>query len=322
MKLEEIGFYTLSDHRVKQVSAESPMWRCELIVTDKCNFNCVYCRGLRDDCCGVLSLSKIKNVLDLWAEKELKNVRFSGGEPSTHPDILKIIDYAKSLNVERIAISTNGSADISLYEKMIEKGANDFSISLDGCCALDIDKMAKAKGKSFGNKVINNIKKLSELTYVTVGVVVTNDNYNDLDKIIEFAHDLGVADIRIISAAQENMLLETAQKVSQDILDCHPILKYRINNILKKRNVRGLKEEDCHHCHLMMDDCVIAGNYHFPCVIYMREKGDPIGKVGPNMRQERIDWIKKHDIHKDTICKNNCLDVCIDYNNRFRGIHG
>ena len=45
MKLEDIGFYTLSDARVMQTSMCSPLWRCELLVTGKCNFSCLYCRG-------------------------------------------------------------------------------------------------------------------------------------------------------------------------------------------------------------------------------------------------------------------------------------
>lgn len=65
----------------------------------------------------------------------------------------------------------------------------------------------------------------------------------------------------------------------------------------------------------MYDDSVVAGYQHFPCIIYLREGGEPIGKIGPNMRQERVDWMKKHDTLSDPICKANCLDVCRRYSN-------
>ena len=42
-RLEDIGFYTLSDYRASQCSASSPLWRCELLLTDRCNFHCPYC---------------------------------------------------------------------------------------------------------------------------------------------------------------------------------------------------------------------------------------------------------------------------------------
>ena len=34
------------------------------------------------------------------------------------------------------------------------------------------------------------------------------------------------------------------------------------------------------------------------------------------MRTERIEWFKKHNSHLDNICSKNCLDVCVEFNNR------
>ena len=83
MRLEDIGFYTLSEKRALNVSALSPMMRCEMILTDKCNFKCPYCRGLRNDCKGDLDPMQAKETLHLWCQSGLQNVRFSGGEPLT-----------------------------------------------------------------------------------------------------------------------------------------------------------------------------------------------------------------------------------------------
>lgn len=49
--------------------------------------------------------------------------------------------------------------------------------------------------------------------------------------------------------------------------------------------------------------------------------GAPIGKVGNNMRTERSVWSAVHDSYNDAICRNNCLDVCIDYNNTYELYH-
>ena len=53
----------------------------------------------------------------------------------------------------------------------------------------------------------------------------------------------------------------------------------------------------------------------------MREKGDPICKVGSGMRERRVEWAVTHDTYKDDICRKNCLDVCIDYNNKYKEFH-
>lgn len=321
MKLENIGFYTLTDNRVENISITSQMKRGEMIITEYCNFSCSYCRGLKDEVYGdrkikQLSLDEVKINIDYWCvDKPIENIRFSGGEPTLHKNIVDIVKYSKEKGIKRIAISTNGSNKIELYRELIECGVNDFSISLDACCAEEGDKMAGNKKGSW-EKVVRNIEEISKLTYVTVGVVLTPENIESTIDTVRFAHKLGVADIRIISAAQWNQPIPRLHEIEQKILDEHPILKYRVNNFAKGDNVRGLIDTDSHRCGLMMDDTIIAGDFNYPCIIYMREQGDPVGKVGPNMREERLEYLKTHDTHSDPICKKNCLDVCRALNNK------
>lgn len=327
MELEKIGFYTLSDERAKTSCATSRMMRGEIVLTEACNFRCPYCRGLSSYIYGnrpksELTFEEACHYVDLWSTngQAIKNIRFSGGEPTVLKWLPDLVSYAHDSGVERIAISTNGSARFSLYEELIERGCNDFSISLDACCASDAEKMAGRKG--FWKKLVENIRRISEKSYVTVGVVLTPENVDRTREIIAFASSLGVADIRIISAAQYNEVVSGLDQVPQEILDKHPILKYRITNFLQGKNVRGIGDSDNDRCPLMMDDSIIAGEYHFPCIIYMREGGDPIGRVHSGMRAERVRWSQEHNTHEDSICRKNCLDVCRDYNNMSRSFRG
>lgn len=320
--LKTIGFYSLSDERARNASDHSQMKRCEMIITEYCNFKCPYCRGLKTEIYDgkvikQLSLEEIKRNIDFWCEPyPLENIRFSGGEPTLHKGIKEIVAYSKAKGIKRIAISTNGSNKLSLYKELIELGVNDFSISLDACCAEDGDKMAGNVKGAF-NIVAANIKELSKLTYVTVGIVLTPDNVQRTIDTIRFADEFGVSDIRVISAAQWNKPIDTLSSLEKELLDKYPILKYRVNNFKSGLNVRGMRETDSHTCGLVLDDSVIAGDFHFPCVIYMREQGNPIGRVSANMRQERKQWSETHDCYLDDICRKNCLDVCISYNEKF-----
>jgi hypothetical protein len=79
--------------------------------------------------------------------------------------------------------------------------------------------------------------------------------------------------------------------------------------------VRGIKDQDL-RCRLVKDDSAVSGKHHYPCIIYMREQGEPIGKVGPGMHQERLEWFKSHVPIEDPICSGNCLDVCVTFNQR------
>lgn len=315
MKLEDIGFYTLEDYRAENTSIDSPLWRCELILTDKCNFKCPYCREMSSACKGSLTLNQAEDIVDLWAKNGLKNIRFSGGEPTLWNGLLQLVKYTyQKESINRIAISTNGSADFSYYRMLFDAGVNDFSISLDACCSSTGDKMAGVSGQ--WKKVIRNIRRLSELTYVTVGIVLTPKNITEGINTIMLADSLGVSDIRIISSAQFNGELKEFIATKKEVVECYPILKYRINNLIQHKNVRGVSIPDIYKCHLVKDDMCIAGDSHYPCIIYFREGGEPIGSVSRNMRQERVEWFNTHNSYIDTICRENCLDVCIDYNNR------
>jgi len=320
MKLEDIGFYTLSDDRCAAASATSRMMRGELILTSAYNFKCPYCRGQRKDLKKHLTYEEAARVVDLWAADNLKSIRFSGGEPTVWKDLTALVAHAKEVGIENIAISTNGSSSYETYVELIAAGVNDFSISLDACCAAYGDKMAGGIEGAWEH-VIENIKALAKLTYVTVGVVVTEETVTELKSTVEFADSLGVADIRIISAAQYNELLEVSKTVPVEIRDRHKILKYRIENAINGINVRGIGEHDSHKCWIALDDMVVMGNHHFPCVIHMRELGDPIGEVGPHMRKEREEWVARHDTHKDPICQKNCLDCIVMYNNKYEQTH-
>lgn len=290
-----------------------------MILTERCNFKCPYCRGLRDDCQGDMPLDKAYEVLDQWCNQGLKNVRFSGGEPLLYPHLEELVSYCAWNGVQRVAISTNGSFPLDRYKRLCLYGVNDFSISFDACCAEDCETMAgtnESRERKF-ERICENIYELSRLTYVTVGVVLTDKNHAKVCDIVQLAHDLGVADIRIIPAAQEGNMISGVEKIPQDVLDKHPILAYRVANLLAGRPVRGISTGlNTDYCFLPIDDSVVCGDYHFPCVIYMREQGEPIGRIGPNMRHERVEWALNHNTHLDPICKKNCLDVCIQHNNQ------
>lgn len=319
MKLEDIGFYTLEDSRARNVNLSSPLWRCELILTSKCNFKCPYCRGI-EGFNGDLSFEDAKETVQKWINGGLKNVRYSGGEPTLWPYLKELVEFSKQGGIERIAISTNGYSDIDLYKELFQAGVNDFSISLDACCS-SVGDMMSGGIKGSWNKVVSNIKEISKWTYVTVGVVMDDSNIGELQTMAEFADSLGVSDIRILSAAQWNDKEKFVNLCTdQKLLDKYPILKYRVNNFNKGRNVRGIDKIDCNTCYLMLDDMVVKNNEHYPCIIHMREHGNPIGSVKgktiQEIRRDRYDFIKNRNSFLDPICRKNCLDVCQDYNNR------
>jgi MoaA/NifB/PqqE/SkfB family radical SAM enzyme len=309
--LDDIGFYTLSDYRAKNASAHSALQRGELILTGRCNFQCPYCRSVGGD---DLPRHKAGQIVKQWAEHGLANIRFSGGEPTLWPGLDGLVRYSKWLGIKRIAISTNGSAGRATYADLLNAGVDDFSISLDACCAEDGDKMAGGRKGSW-NTVVDNLRWISERAYTTVGVVLTEDNEESVGSIVDFAADCGVSDIRIIPAAQHSR--HVRKSINPEKAKQFPILKYRISAIESGLPVRGIYGDDSSHCGLVLDDVVAMGENHYPCIIYLRECGKPIGRIGDNFRKERRSWFETHNTKNDPICSANCLDFCVHYNNTF-----
>ena len=135
--LDKIGFYTLSEKRAKNISSTSPIMRAEILLTDRCNLKCPYCRGLKEELKGDLPLPFLKETLNNLIKQGLQNIRFSGGEPTLSPYVQELAWICKIGKVKNIAVSTNGTAEKDYYKNLISFGVNDFSISLDsGCCAI------------------------------------------------------------------------------------------------------------------------------------------------------------------------------------------
>jgi MoaA/NifB/PqqE/SkfB family radical SAM enzyme len=314
MKLDQIGFYTLSDERASQANAISPMWRGEIILTDKCNYKCVYCQGLpvKNDIPFELAIQAI----DTWITDGLKNIRFSGGEPTLYKGLLTLVDRCRRGGVERIAISTNGTAALSYYKELINAGLDDICISLDAITPSLAPRLAGVTNTHW-ERVIKNIKELSKLIYVTTSIVLTSENAHDAKKIVRLSSELGVSDIRIVTASHSNHnIVDAISDIEKEVLDSYPILNYRVQNYLEGWDARGLRKDDTPHCHLVKDDCIVAGRWHYPCGVYLREKGAPIGTIGPEMRKERIAWFHNHDTYDDPICRQYCSDIYVEYNNR------
>ena len=311
--LEDIGFYTLSDQRARSASATSRLMRCELILSARCNFRCPYCRRVGGP---DMPYADAESVVDGWIAEGLYAIRFSGGEPTLYKRLPELVARARTGGIERIAVSTNGSAPWATYLRLIEAGVDDFSVSLDACCAADGDRMAGGVRGSW-ERVIDNIRALSARTYVTVGIVVTDENAATVAETVTLADSLGVADIRLIPAAQNGDHLSGVE-IPADVLARHPILRYRVANLRSGTSVRGLSEADANRCRLALDDMAVCEGRHYPCIIYLREGGEAIGPVGADMRADRAQWSETHDTRTDPICSANCLDVCRAYNNAGR----
>ena len=79
-----------------------------LIVTNRCNYRCLFCFGRLKSFGGIIDDSRILDIPGLLYEAGCRKITFEGGEPFLHPEISRLVEVAKDAGLTT-GIVTNGS---------------------------------------------------------------------------------------------------------------------------------------------------------------------------------------------------------------------
>ncbi|MCS7115224.1 MAG: radical SAM protein [Nitrososphaerota archaeon] len=178
-----------------------------LEITAKCPLNCLHCSG---DCTinskDELSLDEIKRVIDELSILGCETLEISGGEPLLHQDLINIISYAKTRNIEPILYTSgnmlNASGKIAGLNITIAKnlravGLKKMIFGLHGFRKGTHEAITKVTG-SYSN-VIRAIKITKSLgLWVGVHFVPMKLNYKELEDLLRLCHDLRVDEVGIL----------------------------------------------------------------------------------------------------------------------------
>lgn len=156
-----------------------------IAITDKCNFNCIYCT---DNSCSKtdISLKEFFKVVKVATLLGIQKVRITGGEPLIKEEIIDFLKELKKLNLE-IGITTNASLINEEYIKTFrEVKIKKFNVSLD---TLDKEKFKFITKKDALKIVLKNIKILSQISNeIKINTVVLKDiNTDEFHQLINFA---------------------------------------------------------------------------------------------------------------------------------------
>jgi MoaA/NifB/PqqE/SkfB family radical SAM enzyme len=104
----------------------------QIVVTRRCNLTCGYCNEYDDHSAPVPF-----EALDrrLWKLRQLRTwvVCLTGGEPTLHPDLVRIVARMRELGFRRRQLITNGYlVTPKLIDALNEAGLTDLQISIDG----------------------------------------------------------------------------------------------------------------------------------------------------------------------------------------------
>lgn len=196
-----------------------------LSLTDRCDLRCQYCMSENQKFLPrteILSFEEIINLVKFLTQNGVKYLRLTGGEPLVRKDVMKLIQnlglFLKNGELQELTITTNGTM-LSHYAKDLAlAGIRRINVSLD---TLDAQKYKKITRGGDIAKVFAGIDEaIKQKIRVKINcVVLKQDNFDDLPKIIEYAHSIG-ADISLIETMpmDEKILGREEQYVSMNIV--------------------------------------------------------------------------------------------------------
>lgn len=177
-------------------------------VTKYCNYKCKHCcaSAASIDTSEELKLNDFYKILDDLKKFGVEEIYFSGGEPFSRKDMLKILEKACNNGI-LCNISTNASLITEeIAKKLKELNINKVHISLD---SHKEDIFNEFRGGNYFNKTIEKIKLLRKHdVYVRVGTVIWSGNIDCLEEMIKYLRKIGVNEVVFNWLVKVGRLLE------------------------------------------------------------------------------------------------------------------
>ena len=116
-----------------------PLETLRVSITDRCNFRCVYCMPKevfgRDyaflERKQLLSFEEIERIVRVFAQRGVRTVRITGGEPLVRRDVERLVELLAAIPDLEIALTTNGALLPQKAEALARAGLDRVTVSLD-----------------------------------------------------------------------------------------------------------------------------------------------------------------------------------------------
>jgi uncharacterized radical SAM superfamily Fe-S cluster-containing enzyme len=148
-------------------------------VTDHCNLECPVCI-VNNQYSTHMSVDAFSRIVDrlVAAEGECESIALSGGEPTSHPDILGLVDAANRPEIGRVIVITNGlrlGRDRELAAGLKARGAY-VALQLDG---FDAATHTVVRGRDLTKEKTAALAMLEEFDIPTQIIFVAAKGVND-----------------------------------------------------------------------------------------------------------------------------------------------
>lgn len=222
-----------------------------IIVSEKCNLQCVYCHheGRVSSLIGSVVKSNpefsLRDLLIKADELHFKKIKISGGEPLLYPNILEICNEFQD-TFEDIGFTTNGTmiCDMRSHFDAIGKSKLTFNVTLN---SLNKTINSKITGGENLEATLNGIDFLIERGYkVKINSVITSVNFGEIIDLIAFAAreriDIKLLDLFAVEGTPEEFKHVSIAEIKNEIKRKHRLdeADFRKSDDYLVANVMGI----------------------------------------------------------------------------------
>lgn len=189
--LLELNFVSHDEYHINQDCVIMSIVSAYVHVSNRCNLNCLGCYSLDEkrNKAEEPALNDLKIALRRLKDAGILSLVISGGEPFLRNDLYELLHYGKKeLNIERIAVITNGTVktDYGKYRGIVDE----ISVSVDGF-SHEVPTFIRDKG--IFDKIIETVGIIKR-SGIPVSILPTLHKRNSafVHKYRELANELGV----------------------------------------------------------------------------------------------------------------------------------
>lgn len=177
---------------LKQILERFPL---RVSITDYCNLHCFFCsnEGMKKDRRNStnMDVDDFAYLLNVLANNGLKHISLTGGDPTLHPELERIVDIINEANIKRSFFHTNG---IELDKNLIMDQLYSFTkiaVSIHATDFVTWRKITKGTKEQY-DKLTNNLSLLAQEGYGKRIEIkhVPMHGINDADEMIKGTLDL------------------------------------------------------------------------------------------------------------------------------------
>ena len=180
-----------------------------IMATDKCNLNCYHCFRPQSDNTGFIDPKKILSLASKLSSTSLRRVRFTGGEPFLHRDLIGMIEAFSSVRMYTSVVSNATTLCNKKLKELKSSGLKALWCSVHSVNPICNDTLAGKNGAhaSLESTLINAIELGIE---TNVYFPVSKKNCMDVAQTLAWLKKLGINQVKVLKltpvgrAAQSN----------------------------------------------------------------------------------------------------------------------